>query len=278
MITEETQRFGLTEVEKRNVLRHLIEGADLSAGVLANAVTPNSKEIDSYERATELEVVRSQIVELAYCPHEKRRGLGASPPKPQFGPNRPALSNRRSDPMAVLSENSPLNNSRPRGGRSREPLAQTASQPVTAAPDRTPKADSSVTPLEITETVQLALRIDQLYYAVAPIPGTDPTTARRAFWLTRLELPSALPSSRLANREVYTVRQMTSGWHDCTCPDFCFRQRCCKHITALVALAVLDREPLPPAARSTGDLAANYPDEYAALEDEARDREEERYC
>ena len=47
--------FGLSGDEENSVLHYLIEGGDLSLYGLSNAVTRTSQDIDSYDRATELE-------------------------------------------------------------------------------------------------------------------------------------------------------------------------------------------------------------------------------
>jgi hypothetical protein len=57
-------RFGLVEAEKNSVLRHLISGGDLSAFGLVQAVTEASKEVASYDRATDLEAFGGQIITL----------------------------------------------------------------------------------------------------------------------------------------------------------------------------------------------------------------------
>ncbi len=56
--------FSLSEGEQGGVLRHLIDGGDLTQWGLCNAVTRHSQDVDSYDRATELERMGGQIVEL----------------------------------------------------------------------------------------------------------------------------------------------------------------------------------------------------------------------
>lgn len=56
--------FRLTDGEQRGVLQHLIEGADLSRYGLMNAVTSTAAEVESYDRATELEMVGGQILDM----------------------------------------------------------------------------------------------------------------------------------------------------------------------------------------------------------------------
>ncbi len=58
------KRFGLGEQEKSSVLRHLIEGGDLTRYGVFNAVTRTAEDLDSYDRATELERIGGQIIEL----------------------------------------------------------------------------------------------------------------------------------------------------------------------------------------------------------------------
>jgi hypothetical protein len=57
-------RFRMTDLETGGVLKHLIQGHDLSQYGLANAVTRMSADIDSYDRATELEEVGGKIIDL----------------------------------------------------------------------------------------------------------------------------------------------------------------------------------------------------------------------
>ena len=56
--------FGLLEGEQTSILRHLIEGADLSRYGLMNAVTRASADIESYDRATDLETIGGAILDL----------------------------------------------------------------------------------------------------------------------------------------------------------------------------------------------------------------------
>ena len=58
------QRLGCSQEERGGILRHLIEGADLSRYGLANAVTRMSQDVESYDRATDLERAGAQIIEL----------------------------------------------------------------------------------------------------------------------------------------------------------------------------------------------------------------------
>lgn len=59
-----TRRLNLSEGENTSVLRHLIEGGDLTRYGLANAVTRAAQDADSYDRATELEGIGANVIEL----------------------------------------------------------------------------------------------------------------------------------------------------------------------------------------------------------------------
>jgi len=56
---------GLIEREKNSVLKHLIQGNDISKWGLVNAVTSASKEADNYARATEMERLGGKVMEYA---------------------------------------------------------------------------------------------------------------------------------------------------------------------------------------------------------------------
>jgi hypothetical protein len=58
------QKLGITEGEQKGVLQALIEGADLSRFGLYNAVTAYSQQVESYDRATELERIGASVIEL----------------------------------------------------------------------------------------------------------------------------------------------------------------------------------------------------------------------
>lgn len=58
------KRFTLGETEKSSVLMHLINGGDLSRYGLFNAITRASADIESYDRATELERLGGEIIDL----------------------------------------------------------------------------------------------------------------------------------------------------------------------------------------------------------------------
>lgn len=59
------KRFGLSEGERSGVLKHLIKGDMMSAWGLANAITRTAQDVDSYDRATELEKLGGDIIELS---------------------------------------------------------------------------------------------------------------------------------------------------------------------------------------------------------------------
>lgn len=64
------KHFGLNDGEKRGVLRHLLQGDDapkpkrLTRYELVQAVTATSQDLDSYDRATDLERIGGRILEL----------------------------------------------------------------------------------------------------------------------------------------------------------------------------------------------------------------------
>ncbi len=58
------RKFGLSQEEKSSVLKNLIEGADLSLWGLTNAITQTAQEVESYDRATELEAIGGRFFSL----------------------------------------------------------------------------------------------------------------------------------------------------------------------------------------------------------------------
>ena len=50
--------------EQSGVLTHLIQGGDLSAYGLMNAVTRTSQDLENYDRATEFEAMGSQVLNM----------------------------------------------------------------------------------------------------------------------------------------------------------------------------------------------------------------------
>ncbi|MGB8699121.1 MAG: DUF932 domain-containing protein [Thermosynechococcaceae cyanobacterium] len=57
-------KFNMNQPEQSSVLTHLIQGGDLSAYGLLNAVTRTSQDLPDYDRATEFEVMGSQVLAL----------------------------------------------------------------------------------------------------------------------------------------------------------------------------------------------------------------------
>lgn len=64
-VQEVQKKFTLTDDDKAGVLRHLIEGGDLSRFGIANALTRYSQDVADYDKATELERAGGQVIELA---------------------------------------------------------------------------------------------------------------------------------------------------------------------------------------------------------------------
>lgn len=58
------RKLDLTETEGRSVLQHLIRGGDLSKYGLLNAITRTAEDLDSYDRASELERIGGRVIEL----------------------------------------------------------------------------------------------------------------------------------------------------------------------------------------------------------------------
>jgi hypothetical protein len=56
--------YTLNDTERGSILRHLISGGDLSRYGLVNAVTRSAEDMVSYDRATELETIGGNLIEL----------------------------------------------------------------------------------------------------------------------------------------------------------------------------------------------------------------------
>lgn len=56
------KKLTLSEGEQGGILRHLIEGGDLSRWGIANAVTRTAQDVESYDRATEIESLGSNVL------------------------------------------------------------------------------------------------------------------------------------------------------------------------------------------------------------------------
>jgi len=64
LVNLSSRKLGITEVEQKGVLQQLITGGDLTRFGLYNAITRFSADVPSYDRATELERIGGQVVEL----------------------------------------------------------------------------------------------------------------------------------------------------------------------------------------------------------------------
>lgn len=56
--------FEINETEKGSIFRHLIEGGSLTQYGLHAAITRSAQDLDSYDRATELEYIGGKVIEL----------------------------------------------------------------------------------------------------------------------------------------------------------------------------------------------------------------------
>ena len=59
-----SREFHITDEESTGVLQHLIEGKDLTLYGLANAITRHSQDVESYDRATELEGIGYNVLAM----------------------------------------------------------------------------------------------------------------------------------------------------------------------------------------------------------------------
>jgi len=59
-----SNKMGIQEQERTSILRHLIEGGDLTKWGALNAITRAAQDIDSYDRSTELEQIGGDILNL----------------------------------------------------------------------------------------------------------------------------------------------------------------------------------------------------------------------
>ena len=60
-----SREYGITEAEGKGILGNLIDGGDLSIYGLANAVTRQAQDVESYDRSTELEATGYKIITMA---------------------------------------------------------------------------------------------------------------------------------------------------------------------------------------------------------------------
>ncbi len=58
------EQYTLSEGEKEGVLMHLIKGGDLNQYALVNAITRTSQDVEDYDRATDLERIGGEVLEL----------------------------------------------------------------------------------------------------------------------------------------------------------------------------------------------------------------------
>ena len=66
-----SKEFGINQAESSGILGHLINGGDLSLYGLANAITRQAHDVDSYDRSTELEALGYKVMTMP-CPLWKR--------------------------------------------------------------------------------------------------------------------------------------------------------------------------------------------------------------
>lgn len=64
VVERTAKKFSLTDGEQGDVLRHLIQGSDLSQYGLMNAITRASQDVQDYDRATDLERLGGVVIEL----------------------------------------------------------------------------------------------------------------------------------------------------------------------------------------------------------------------
>ena len=69
--------FGITDTEQEGVLQHLIESEDMTRFGLANAVTRQSADSESYERATDLEEISYRMLTMPTNQWERMNQLAA---------------------------------------------------------------------------------------------------------------------------------------------------------------------------------------------------------
>ena len=58
------EKFNLADGERDSVLSHLIQGGDLSAYGLSNAITRASQDVEDYDRASDMEKIGGEVIEL----------------------------------------------------------------------------------------------------------------------------------------------------------------------------------------------------------------------
>ena len=63
-VEEVQKKYQYTDEERGGILRHLIEGGDLSAYGLSQAITREAQDAESYDRASQLEYDGFKVLEL----------------------------------------------------------------------------------------------------------------------------------------------------------------------------------------------------------------------
>lgn len=64
VVEEVAHNYSLTEAEQDGILKHLIKGGNLTQWGLVNAITRTATDQESYDRATDLERLGGQVLEL----------------------------------------------------------------------------------------------------------------------------------------------------------------------------------------------------------------------
>ena len=77
VVNAASSQFGITESEQSGVLTHLMNRNDMSLFGLASAVTHQSVDTDSYERATDLEVISYRMVAMPHNQWERINQIAA---------------------------------------------------------------------------------------------------------------------------------------------------------------------------------------------------------
>jgi len=65
VIEAAAEKFSLSQTEAGDIFRHLVDGGDLSRWGLTNAITRASQDVQEYDRATDLERIGGQVIEMA---------------------------------------------------------------------------------------------------------------------------------------------------------------------------------------------------------------------
>ena len=65
VVSHASNEFGITETESTGVLNHLMEGSDFTLYGLSNAVARQSQDVESYDRATDLEGIGYEMLTMS---------------------------------------------------------------------------------------------------------------------------------------------------------------------------------------------------------------------